>query len=70
MTAIATVKAVLYHRVWFGLIKLVTPMSDETFFINSLVKVLLFFIEIGTMEVRKILEESNGMDNRTSVQTV
>ncbi|QMU87078.1 CDP-glycerol--glycerophosphate glycerophosphotransferase [Latilactobacillus sakei] len=35
MTAIATVKAVLYHRVWFGLIKLVTPMSDETFFINS-----------------------------------
>ncbi|WP_293874725.1 hypothetical protein, partial [Streptococcus sp. A12] len=41
-----------------------------TFFLNSLVKVLLFFIEIGTMEVRKILEESNGMDNRTSVQTV
>lgn len=41
-----------------------------TFFLNSLAKVLLFFIEIGTMEVRKILEESNGMDNRTSVQTV
>ena len=35
MTAIATVKAVLYHRIWFGLIKLVTPMSDDTFFINS-----------------------------------
>ncbi|MDG2976990.1 CDP-glycerol glycerophosphotransferase family protein [Latilactobacillus curvatus] len=35
MTVIATVKAVLYHRIWFGLIKLVTPMSDETFFINS-----------------------------------
>ena len=41
-----------------------------TFFLNSLAKVLLFFIEIGTMEVRKILEESNGMDNRTSVQTI
>lgn len=41
-----------------------------TFFLNSLAKFLLFFLEIGTMEVRKILEESNGMDNRTSVQTV
>ena len=41
-----------------------------TFFLNSLAKVLLFFIEIGTMEVRKILEESNGMDNSTSVQTI
>ena len=60
---------IYFHKSKLGLTSIFYD-KRLTFFLNYLAKILAFFLEIGTMEVRKILEESNGMDNRTSVQTV